>query len=83
VLLDLSRVTSVEVNLAWGLTEVIQAVRGAEVAVAVGSDPVLEPLRRVCDLEGIALDVAGTAPAATPRADAKGGADAGVPRRSR
>jgi hypothetical protein len=83
VLLDLSRVTSVEVDLAWGLTEVIQAVRGAEVAVAVGPNPVLEPLRRVCDLEGIALVGADTGAPATPRADAKGGADAGVPRRSR
>jgi anti-anti-sigma regulatory factor len=65
VLLDLSKVTSVDVDLAWGLTEVIQAVRGAEVAVAVGPDPALEPLRKVCELEGIALVDARTAPAPT------------------
>jgi hypothetical protein len=61
-------VTSVEVDLAWGLTEVIQAVRGAEVAVAVGHDPTLEPLRKVCELEGIALVDAGTAAPPTSHA---------------
>jgi hypothetical protein len=55
VLLDLSSVTSVEVDVAWGVSEVINAVRGADVAVLIGSRPALRPLREVCTLEGVKL----------------------------
>jgi hypothetical protein len=53
VLLDLSNVTSVEVDLAWSVTEIINAVRGADVAVLIGAAPALRPLRKVCALEGV------------------------------
>jgi anti-anti-sigma regulatory factor len=62
VLLDLSKVTSVEVDFAWGVTEIINAVRGAEVAVSVGPAPELRPLREVCTLEGIKIVDATVAP---------------------
>jgi anti-anti-sigma regulatory factor len=52
-LLDLSNVTSVEVDLAWSLAEVINAVKGADVALVIGADPALDPLRKICALEGI------------------------------
>jgi anti-anti-sigma regulatory factor len=72
VLLDLSKVTSVEVDLAWALTEVIQAVKGAEVTVVVGSDPALRPLRDVCELEGIALSPGPVGEASGSRTSAEG-----------
>lgn len=77
VLLDLSRVTSVEVELAWGLTEAIQAVRGADVTVVVGSDPALDPVRKVCELEGISLADAGTGALPPSHAAGAGGGPAG------
>jgi hypothetical protein len=55
VLLDLRGVTSVEVDLAWGVSEMINAVRGADVSVMIGSAPALRPLREVCTLEGVKL----------------------------
>jgi ABC-type transporter Mla MlaB component len=55
VLLDLSSVTSVEVDVAWGVSEVINAVRGADVAVLIGPATALRPLREVCTLEGVKL----------------------------
>ena len=57
VLLDLSRVTSVEEDSAWSVPEIISGVdRRAEiVAVAVGSAPALRALRKVCTLEGVKL----------------------------
>jgi hypothetical protein len=55
VLLDLRSVTSVEVDVAWGLSEIINAVRGADVAVSIGSASALRPLREVCTLEGVKL----------------------------
>ncbi|HEX4186843.1 MAG TPA: hypothetical protein VHY83_02990 [Solirubrobacteraceae bacterium] len=78
VLLDLTNVTSVEVDLAWGLTEVIQAVRGADVAVLVGSDPALEPVSKVCELEGIVLESPNANASAGPGAAEAPAAGAGA-----
>jgi len=55
VLLDLSKVTSVEAEAAWSVTEIVNDVGGADVAVLIGSDPALRPLRDLCALEGVTI----------------------------
>jgi hypothetical protein len=55
VLLDLRSVSSVESDFAWNIPEIISKVdHHAEiVAVAVGTAPAAESLRKVCELEGV------------------------------
>jgi hypothetical protein len=53
VLLDLSDVKSVEVDLAWSVMEILNAVTGAEIALRLGPAPELQPLRNVCILEDL------------------------------
>jgi|GEM_PF-1763390 len=66
VLLDLSSVSSVTPDFAWNIPEIISKVdHHAEiVAVAIGTAPAAEALRRVCELEGVRVveqeTVAGT-----------------------
>ena len=55
VLLDLRSVTSVELDVAWRVSEIISAVRGTDVAVSIGSALALRPLRDLCTLEGVKL----------------------------
>jgi hypothetical protein len=56
VLVDLSNVTSVEEeDFAWSVTEIINSVEGADIAVLLGSAPALRTLRNVSKLEGINL----------------------------
>jgi hypothetical protein len=66
VLLDLSNVTSVELDLAWSLGEIVNAVSAVDLALIVGPDPALEPLRKVCALEGIELTEDRSAPVWRP-----------------
>jgi len=55
VLLDLSSVSSVTPDFAWNIPEIISKVdhRAEIVAVAIGTAPAAEPLRKVCELEGV------------------------------
>ncbi|HEX5853739.1 MAG TPA: hypothetical protein VFY36_11675 [Solirubrobacteraceae bacterium] len=66
VLLDMSHVTAVEKEeFAWSVTEIVNGVAGADIAVAIGSAPALRALGEVCALEGIKL-VGGPARSARP-----------------
>jgi hypothetical protein len=55
VLLDLRRVSSVEPDFAWNIPEIVSKVdHHAEIiAVAVGTAPAAQALRKVCELEGV------------------------------
>jgi ABC-type transporter Mla MlaB component len=60
VLLDLSKLTEVDKECAWSLTEIVNRVEGAEVSVLIGDAPALQELSKVSALEGLKL-------ATTPR----------------
>ncbi|HEY2142280.1 MAG TPA: hypothetical protein VGG98_09510 [Solirubrobacteraceae bacterium] len=61
VLLDLSKITTVEAEFAWSLTEVIRSIDDAEVIVLLASAPAMQELRKICTLEEVKLidDTAG------------------------
>ncbi len=64
VLLDLRRVSSVEPDFAWNIPEIISKVdhRAEIVAVAIGTAPAAEALRKVCELEGVRVVADAAAP---------------------
>jgi ABC-type transporter Mla MlaB component len=56
VLLDLSLVTSVAEELAWRIAEIIgEHDREGSVSVLIGSAPELEPLKKICAIEGVKM----------------------------
>jgi hypothetical protein len=55
VLLDLRKITEVEEEFAWRVTEVIRSIEDADITVLLGSAPALQELRKICTLEGVKL----------------------------
>ncbi len=53
ILLDLSRLTKVKEDCAWGLAESVNRVAGAEVNILVTESPTLHELIKISALEGL------------------------------
>ena len=55
ILIDLRDVTTIDEDFAWGVTDAIAGVEGAEITVLIGSAPALRALKEVSALEGVTL----------------------------
>jgi MFS superfamily sulfate permease-like transporter len=55
IVIDLRNVTTVDEDFAWGVTDAITSVEGAEITVLIGSAPALRALKDVSTLEGVTL----------------------------
>lgn len=55
IVIDLRNVTTVDEDFAWGVTDAITSVEGAEITVLIGSAPALRALKEVSTLEGVTL----------------------------